>query len=523
MLLFVLIAIVALALVAKRAAIAYPIAFVVGGSLLAFIPSLPPIEIQPQYIFLIVLPPLLFSGGWVTDWREFRANLRPIGLLAIGLVAATTVIVGVVAHQIIPSLGWGAAFALGAIISPPDAVAASAIFERFSVPSRIITILEGEGLVNDASALVIYQFAIAAVVTGAFSFGRALGAFVLVALGGVAVGLGVALLMEIVTRWLAKVELNDSLLDSVLTLVAPFAAYLPADALHVSGVLAAVSAGIYLGRRSATIMSPEARLTAQAVWSLLIFLLNGLVFLLIGLELRQLVRDPSFSAHTILVGALISVIVIVVRILWVFPATYLPRAVSKQIAERDPKPSWRLVSIVAWSGMRGIVSLAAALALPLYAFGGGPFPHRSEIIFITFCVIVATLVFQGLSLAPIIRWLGIGEGEALSRREVEVRIAALRAGLEHLTSLEQRFTSTEEWTVVGRIKAEYEYRIEHLRGHLSGHTGQPLGTRVDHWLEGEALAAERSAIMRLRREGKIPDEVFRRIEYDLDLAQGRLR
>ncbi|HVA38793.1 MAG TPA: Na+/H+ antiporter [Candidatus Dormibacteraeota bacterium] len=522
LLLGLLAAIVALALVAKRLMLPYPIVFVVGGSLLAFIPNLPPIEIRPETIFLVILPPLLFGGGWLTDWREFRANIRPIVLLAIGLVAATTVVVAVVAEHAMPALGWGAAFALGAIISPPDAVAASAIFERFRVPHRIVAILEGEGLVNDASALVIYQFAIGAVVTGAFSLGRAPAAFVGVVAGGIATGLAVALAIDAVFRWLAKSGLSDSLLDILLTLAAPYAAYLPADALHVSGVLAAVTAGVYLGRRS-TAFSPESRLTGSAVWDLLTFLFNGLVFLLIGLELRQLVRSGTFSVHILAAGALISAIVIVVRVAWVFPATYLPRRLSARVAASDPPPPWRYVAIIAWSGMRGIVSLAAALALPLADDAGMPFPGRAEIIFVTYCVIVSTLVFQGLSLAPIIRRLGIGDGEAYARREIEVRIAALEAGLAHLTSLEHRFITTEEWLVAGRLKAEYEYRIAHLRGHLEGRAEESPAMRVDHWLEGEALAAERSAIARLRAAGEIPDEIFRKVQYDLDLAATRLR
>jgi len=522
LLLGLLAAIVAVALVAKRFSLPYPIAFVIGGLLLALIPDLPAVEISPDYIFLIVLPPLLYMGGWVTDWRDFRANLRPISLLAIGLVIMTTVAVAVVTRAIFPGMGWAACFALGAIVSPPDAVAASATFERFSVPRRIMTVLAGEGLVNDASALVIYRFAVAAALTGTFSLTSAALAFVLVVAGGIAVGLIVAMGIESIMRWLTKNGMSDTLIDNVILMVAPYAAYLPADAIHVSGVLAAVTAGVYGGYRSQIFLNPESRLMGSAVWSLLEFLFNGLIFLLIGLHLRQIVRDPSFTTHTLIAGAIISVLVIVVRIAWVYSATYLPRWLSKRLAAADPSPPWRWPFIIAWSGMRGIVSLAAALALPLTNDLGRPFPGRSPFIFITFCVILATLVFQGLTLAPIIRWLGIA-GEALDLRETEARIAALQAALDHLRSLERRFTTADEREIANRLRAEYENRIAHLRGHIDGRGAIPERVRRDHWIQGEALAAERSAIMRLRQKGEIPDEIFRRLQYDLDLAEARLR
>ncbi|TAM75979.1 Na+/H+ antiporter [bacterium] len=518
-----LLAIIAVVLIAKRLSLPYPIAFVIGGLLLALVPDLPAVDIQPDVIFLLVLPPLLYMGGWTTDWREFRANLRPISLLAVGLVVATTVIVAVVAHHVIPSFPWAAAFALGAIVSPPDAVAASAIFERFPIPRRIAAVLEGEGLVNDASALVIYRFAVAAALTGAFSLTRAGAAFVAVAAGGIAVGLLVAVAIDWLLSWLEKTASSDSLIDNVIYLVAPYAAYLPAESLHVSGVLAAVVAGIYAGRRVSGHSSPESRLTGSAVWNLLAYVMNGLVFLLIGLHLREIVHDPTFTMRAVAVGAIISVVVIAVRIAWVYPATYLPRLLFRPLSRNDPAPSWRYVFIISWAGMRGIVSLAAALALPLNDELGRPFPGRSEIIFVVFCVILATLVFQGLTLSPLIRLLGIDAGEGPERREIEVRIAALEGALAHLTSLERRFTTTDERLVAGRLKAEYESRIEHLHRHLHGEQPESPVVRNDHWLQGEALAAERSAILRLRDAGEIPDEIFRRVQYDLDLAQARLR
>lgn len=512
---------VALAAFAKRFALPYPIVFVVGGGALAFIPHLPPLRIRSDLVFLIILPPLLYSGGWLTDIREFKRNARAIGLLAIGLVITTTLVVAWAAHAWVPGLAWPAAFALGAIVSPPDAVAAGAVFERFNVPRRIMSILEGEGLVNDATALTIYRFAVAAALTGAFSLTNATIAFVVVAVGGVAVGLAIGWIVAKVTRALNALGVSDTMLDNLMLLLAPYAAYLSADSLQLSGVLAAVVAGVYASRSSSHILEPASRLTSYAIWELMIFLFNAFLFLSIGLEVREIVTDPAIGARYLVPGIAISVLCIVVRIAWVFPATYVPRWLSARLRAKDPAPSWRSVAIIAWSGMRGIVSLAAALALPNLG-SGQPFPGRPAILFITFCVILATLVVQGLSLIPIVKYLGLRGGEKLEEQETTVRVAALRAGVTQLRKLEPKFDSIDEWEVEGRIVAEYAYRIQHLEGHAHGDQGESEGSRIDHRLQGEALRAERREIMRLRENGEIPDEIFRRIEYDLDLADERL-
>lgn len=519
-LIFVLLsAIVVVAVVAKRIGLPYPIAFVIGGSLLAFAPNLPSLNLDPQFVFLIFLPPLLYAGGWSTDWQSFKKLVRPIGLLAIGLVVATTGAVAVVAHALAPQLGWASAFVLGAIVSPPDAVAAGAVFERFSVPRRIMAILDGEGLLNDATALVIYRFAVAAVVTGAFSLAHASMAFVAVAGGGVAIGLALGWAIVTVSIFMRRHNLSDYLIDNALQLIAPYAVYLSGELLHVSGVLATVSAAIYVSRKSGSVYSAEGRLVAYAAWDLMIFLLNGLVFLLIGLQLRTIVRDPSFALRELWIALVISALVIVVRVAWVYPATYLPRLL-RRVREREPFGGWRYVFVVAWSGMRGIVSLAAALALPVATGTGAPFPGRSEIVFVTFCVIFVTLVFQGLTLMPILKWLRI-DGDNLESREVEVRVAALRAGIARLREIEPNFNSTEEWEVEGRILGEYEYRIAHLLGHLDG-ANNPLSVAFDHTMQQEALDAENREITRLRETGEIPDEIFRKVQYDLDLANERI-
>ena len=520
--LFLLLAsIITVAVIAKRLRIPYPIAFVIAGSLLAFIPNVPRFELNPEIVFLIFLPPLLYAGGWMTDWESFKAALRPIVLLSISLVIVTTGVVGLAAHALLPQLGWAAAFVLGAIVSPPDAVAAGAVFERFSVPRRILTILDGEGLVNDASDLVIYNFGIAAVLSGSFSIAHASVAFVFVAAGGVVLGLAFGFVILKLMLLLRKLELSDYLIDNAIQLFAPYAIYVSCQSIGVSGVLATVTAGVFMSRQAGKIYLPEGRLVAYAVWDLLIFLLNGLVFLLIGLQLRSIVSDPAFALRELWIGLAISAIVIAVRIAWVYPSTYLPRLLFRRIRESETFPAPEYVFIVAWSGMRGIVSLAAALALPLATNSGAPFPGRAEILFVTFCVIFVTLVFQGLSLIPLLKILHIEAGESLEDREMEARIAALSAGIARLRKLEPTFDSTEEWEVEGRILGEYEYRIAHLSGHLDGSIG-PQEIAFDHRMQAEALSAERAEILRLRDGGEIPDEVYRKIQYDLDLADERL-
>jgi CPA1 family monovalent cation:H+ antiporter len=513
--------IVLCALVAKRFELPYPIVFVVAGSAITFLPFVPAVTIDPQYIFLIVLPPLLFNGGWATDWRLFRANLRPILLLAIGLVFVTTFAVAWTAHAF--GFGWAPAFVLGAIVSPPDAVAAGAIFERFSIPRRILAILDGEGLVNDGSALVIYRFAVVAAVTGAFSPGRAALAMIAVAVGGILVGLAVAWGVDAFTRALNRFELADSLINNLVFLLAPYAAYLGAEVIGVSGVLAAVVGGVFVSRRAAEIYGPQTRLIGSAVWNVLIYLLNGFVFLSIGLQLRSFVREPGFVAEHLAAGLGVSLTAIVVRLAWVFLATYVPRRLSRSLSRRDPAPSWRYTFVIGWTGLRGIVSLAGALALPLHDAAGQPFPDRDAIVFVAFCVIVVTLVGGGISLIPLLRWLRIDvDAEAAAQREVDVRVKALRAGLARLIELETGEHPPREWEIIGRLKQEYENRIDHLEGHLPGRQ-ESTASQFDHGLQDEALLAERRAIMGMRADDQIPDDIFRRIEYDLDLAESRLR
>jgi monovalent cation/hydrogen antiporter len=525
LLVVLLCATVAAAILAKRVNVPYPIAFVIGGILLAFVPHLPAPRIDPQLMFLLVLPPLLHAGGWSADLWQFRRNARPIALLAFGLVIFSTLVTAFIAHALI-GIGWAMAFVLGAIVSPPDAVAGEAIFERMAVPRRVVAVLSGEGLLNDATALVLYRFALVAAVSGTFSLVSALLTFPLVAIGGLAIGLLAGAAVELVLRLLRRGNLQDPMLSTVIVLIAPYASYLPADALGLSGVLAVVTSGVYLNRRATRVMTSEARVLEDGVWQVLIFLLNALVFLLIGLELPHIVSTLGNRFTRFLIdGAIVSVAVILIRIIWVYPAVWLPRALFANIRRTDPVPSWRWVALISWSGMRGIVSLAAALALPYRDAMGRPLDGRAEIIFITVCVIVATLVFQGLTLEPLIKWLGIGETHLLQQRETKLRIRALEAGVRRLHELESEFHSSAEWEAAARLLSEYETRIEHLRGHLVPEMERTDKVRsdTDHRLEHDLLDAERSEIARLRGSGEIPDDVFRSIAYDLDLAELRLR
>jgi len=516
-------AIVLLAVLAKRLRVPYPIAFVVGGIGLAFSRHLARPHLDPDLIILVVIPPLLFGTAWTTDWFDLKRNARPVTLYAVGLVLATMAAVAAVVHAALPEFTWPLAFTLGAIVSPPDAVAAEAIFERLPIPHRIVAIITGECLMNDATALVLYRFALAAAITGTFSLARAGIAFVAVAAGGVFVGLVVALAIEGVLRYIMRRGLADPMIVSIVLLLAPFASYLPAEELHVSGVLAAVSAGILLSRRASTFVDSESRVLAASVWRLLIFVLNAFAFLLIGLELPVILEAlvPHVRDY-VLYGFLLSATVIAVRLVYVFLAAYVPRALSRSLRERDPVPTWQQLFILGWSGMRGIISLAIALALP-YTLGDAPFPARSVMIFFTVCVIFATLIFQGLTLGPLIERLGVTETSRGHRREAGLRIRALEAGIERLRREEARRTNPLEQEIVDRVLQEYRHRINVLEGKASkDEDDEASEIRIDRSLQKEALAAERHAILTMRSAGEIPDEIYRSIEYDLDLAALRL-
>jgi CPA1 family monovalent cation:H+ antiporter len=516
-----LLAVVVLALLARRFHIPYPIFFVIGGTFLGFIPGLPEVRLNPELIFLVVLPPLLFPAALFTSWRDFRANLRPISFLAIGLVLFTTTAVACLARYFL-HLPLAAGFVLGAIISPPDAIAATAIAERLKVPRRIVTILEGESLVNDATALVAYRLAVIAVSTGTFSWFQAGGQFLFIGAGGILTGLA--------TGWLAAQfhrRVDDAPVEITVSLLTPFAAYLVAERLQVSGVLAVVTTGLYLGWRAPEITSYQTRLRGGPVWEMIEFLLNGLVFILIGLQLPEILQRLSDDHLPVPVliwyAVLITVAVITVRILWVVPATYLPRLLFKKLCRRDPYPKWQHVAIIAWTGMRGVVSLAAALALPIHKADGTSFPGRDLILFLTFVTIFATLVLQGLSLPPLIRWLGVKDDGAIEKEERQARLLANQTALARLNQLTEPDSPRQE--ALNRLRIEYEDHILQLQSDEPQNAGAPLRLFSSEYerLSEEALQLERRTIINLRNDGTISDEVLRRIQRDIDLAEARLR
>jgi monovalent cation/hydrogen antiporter len=498
---------IALAYAARRIGIAYPILLVLGGLVLGFLPGLPAIELEPEVVFLLLLPPILFAAGYSTPIRDFKANARPIGLLAIGLVLFTMAAVGIVANALVPELGIAAALALGAIVAPPDAVAATAIFQRLHVPRRVVTILEGESLINDATALIAYRFAVMAALGSLFSPVEAVLAFLFAATVGVAVGLVVGWIVTESWR-----RTSDPTLEIMVSLVGPFAAYLPAETLGASGVLATVVAGLIAGRRAARALSPSARLMGRGVWDIVIFLINGFAFILIGLQLPGILNHlaPRSALELIGLGVAISLTAIVARILWVFPATYLPRRFSLRIRARDPYPPPNAVFVVSWAGMRGAVSLAAALALPR------DFPERELVIFLTFCVILATLVGQGLSLPSLIRRLRVVAGAPVETEETTARLAAVDAAMTRLNGLAEEFPGHLE--LVDQMRARYSHEIGHVPNAVEGPRDESEEELLEHLeIRNAVLAAQREAVIQLRDGGVISDEVLRRIERDLDL------
>jgi NhaP-type Na+/H+ or K+/H+ antiporter len=531
-----LVAVAVLATLATRLKVPYPILLVLGGSALGVIPGLPEVELDPELVFLLFLPPLLYVSALFTSWRDFRTNLRAISLLAVGLVLMTTFVVAAVVHAITP-LPWAAAFVLGAIVSPTDAIAATTVAQRLGVPRRIVTILEGESLVNDATGIVAYRVAVAAVVTGAFSVWEAGLQFAVGAAGGVAVGFAVGWLVV----WSRRHVSEDPSVQNIISLLTPFVAYLaaeelphslwewlhdligvPAD-LHFSGVLAVVTTGLYLGRKSPYITSSGTRLQGFATWELVTFLLNGLIFILIGLQLGSIVEglDEFTVGQLLLYAVLVSLTVILVRILWVFPATYVPRWVSRRLREQDPAPPWRSVTIVAWTGMRGVISLAAALALPNQTMLGGQFSDRDLIIFLTFCVILATLVVQGLSLPSLIRALGLEDDRIGEKEETHGRIQIAEAALDRLEEL-----GGEDWVredTEERVRSLYTYRRNRFASRFDGDTDGVEERSANYQrLMFELLVAQRQRLISMRDEGSIGDEVMHRIERDLDLEESRL-
>jgi Na+/H+ antiporter len=515
-------AIVVLALVAKRLRVPYPVVFVIGGGLLGLIPGIPTIVLQPDLVFLLFLPPLIFGDGWTTDVRTFLRYRKPILWLAIGLVIFTSVCVAYAARQLL-AFPLALGFVLGAILSPTDAVATDAIAEDLNLPRRLAAIISGESLVNDASGLVIYAFAVTAVATGAFSLGFAVLQFVYVVAVGLAVGIGGGAIIGHVNAWVKRSGLSDDLIAVSISLVMPFALYVPADALHGSGVLAALSGGMMLSRKSSEIFDADSRIAASAVWRLLFFTFNGAAFVLIGLQLRSIVGALHVYPPLTLAGWSLGItaVVVLARYAWVFPIARLRRWLTPGIEQSEgPAPPWEVMFILGTAGMRGVVSLAAALALPV------AFPHRDLILFIVFVVIMVTLVGQGLLMPVLIkRWNVVETDDGLARGIALARVRMAEAVQARMRELEPTIVQPAEWEVIGRLNADYEQRIAHFSAHMDGNVDIDLDAsqhEIEARFKREAHLAERRALKELRGDGIITDEAYRRVEWQIDLAESRL-
>ncbi len=512
--LLLMICAVALGWLARHFKFPYPIALVVGGALLGMIPKLPQFPFDPQLILVVVLPPILYQAALLTSWSDFKLHLRSISLLAIGLVIVTTLAVGITLKLMVPSVPWAAAFVLGAIVSPPDAVAATTILSRLNIPRHLVTILEGESLVNDASGLVIYKLAIVAVLTGTFSFGDATAQFALVSVGGVLIGIVVGFVFVEVHK-----RLGDPFIEVITALAIPYIGYIAAESLHVSGVLAVVAAGLVRGRYAPEIVSAEMRIMARSVWNVLVFMLNSLIFILIGIQMSDVMdtlgRYPL--SQLMLMGTAITVVAVIVRFVWVYPAAYLPRWFPGLVNKQVPPLRRRELGIISWCGMRGIGSLAAALALPATLPDGDPFPARDLIIFLTFFVIAATLIGQGLTLAPLIRKLKVGSDWSMIEEQRLVRTAMSAAAVAAVDAHLAQANAPAAWGDL--LRAEIAERVA-----LAAPEGleQTARDQLLKQLRRVAIDAERRELIRLWRENDIGDEVMRHQEELLDYQEAQL-
>jgi CPA1 family monovalent cation:H+ antiporter len=510
-LVFLLLCSVVLGWLSRRAGVPYPIALVLGGGVLSFIPGLPQVDIDPQFLLVLVLPPILYQAALLTSWRDFKANLRPIGMLAIGLVIVTTLAVGATLKILIPDIPWAAAFVFGAIVSPPDAVAATAILSRLNMPRRIVVVLEGESLVNDASGLVLYKLAVAAVLTGTFSFMGASAQFAVVSIGGMVIGIVGGLAFIGLHRLI-----GDAFTEVLVSLSIPYTLYVLAESFHCSGVLAVVAAGMIRARYTPVIVSAEMRILARSVWNILVFMLNSLIFILIGMALSGVMgRLTGFNAVELATYAIsVTLVAIVVRFAWVYPATFVPRWLSARLRAAESAPQHGEAFIMSWCGMRGIVSLAAALALPVEVESGEPFPYRDLLIFLTFVLISVTLVVQGLTLTSLIRWLKLGTDPGAHEEHMRARVAlgkAALAAIDHVAAAEKMPRD-----LVARVRAEFDDRIGAALPH-----GHQSSFAFGRDLRLAAVRAERQELIRIWRAGEISDEILHHLEEELDYEEQR--
>jgi monovalent cation/hydrogen antiporter len=514
-LLVLLAVMVIVAVVARRINTAPSILLVIAGIALALVPGVPKITLAPEFVLLGILPPLIYSAGVAMSWREFKFNLRPIALLAVGCVVFTACAVAALAHWLL-GMSIGVGFVLGAIVAPPDVVAPLAIVRRLGIPHRLVVILNGEGTANDATALILYRFAVAAVGTGVFSLGQAAGTFVLIVIGEIAYGIAIGWLSLRLRRWA-----RDPRVEITLSLMTPYLAFLVPAHLGGSGVLATVATGLYVSWNGPLLIPAATRLQGIFFWDLLIYLLEGLVFLVTGLQIRTLLdRADIFPLQKPILAIVLTVIVIVVaRFVWVYPAAYLPRWLSAKVARRDPLPPWQWLFFLAFVGVRGVVSLAAALAIPLTTGSGAPFPGRDLILFITFGIIVITLVGQGLLLPSVVRLLGLGshaadERDREQKAELAARTDALQLAQMRLEQLAANKQIAPEALAVLRARHDDRFgRLPNAEPSQSDTASAAADVRSD------LIALERQYIYGLLREGRITDEARRRIERELDLEE----
>jgi CPA1 family monovalent cation:H+ antiporter len=517
-LLILLVSAAALLLLAVPLRIPYPILLVLGGLVLGFAPGVPELSLPPDVVLVGVLPPLLYSAAYGTGLRELRQNLRPISLLAVGLVTATTVSVAVVSHYAI-GLSWAAGAVLGAIVSPTDPLAAAEIGRRLGVPRRPLAIVEGESLVNDGTALVLFKFAVAAVVTGTFSLLHASASFVWTVVGGIAIGLAIGYAIRVLRR-----NLDNPPLEVMIAFLTGYFTFLPAMAAGASGVLASVTAGVYMGWHTPELTTVETRLQGRAFWSMFTFIVNALLFGLVGLQLRPILDRLSGYTTPQLIGyaAAVAGVVIATRIVWVVPLTYLPRLLFPKIKARDPYPPWQQPAFVCWTGMRGAVTLAAALAIPLATHAGAPFESRDLIVFLAFSVVFATLVVQGLSMPLVIRALGLEDDGLSVKEEAKARIHAADAAIARLGELVDDGVVRAD--TAERLRGAYQFRQRRFRARFDDGDDGAIEEQSQQYQRArrELLEAERSAIVALRNEGRIAEEVMHRLQRDLDLEDSRL-
>jgi CPA1 family monovalent cation:H+ antiporter len=529
---FIMVILITLTAIANKRKLPYPILLLTAGLIIGFVPQLPDLALDPDVVFFIILPPLLYDAASKTSWHEFRTSIRPISGLAVSLVFFTTLAVAVTAHFLIPGFSWPLAFVLGAVVSPPDAVAASGIIKGLGLNKKVITILEGESLVNDASALIAYRYAVAAVTTGTFVLWEAGLQFLLVAIGGILIGIIFGYLFV----GLHKLIDNNPVVETCLTLLSPFISYLAAEEFHTSGVLAVVSTGLVISWRSPEVFTYQTRMRTKLVWDTLIFLLHGFVFILIGLQLPLIMKGLGNYPVSILIGygLLISGVTILVRIIWVFAGVYVQNIFQKKVKSAhellgndDDGNTWKNVLVVAWTGTRGVISLAAALALPLVLADGTVFPKRLSIIFLAFVVIFVTLVVQGLSLPLLIRWLKIKPTYNTAAETKELQLYLANSTLHFI---EQELMEPLNHAELEQLKNKYETKIYDLTKELRRQKKEMYNEGEVKPLQPDALQNaqldiskfQRALLLKLHKQGEFSDTVIREVEKDLDINELKL-